>query len=235
MGRDPGAPWRWRRVTDHPAVLIATQLGSGWTPTRAWSWRGECCARCSSPFAKGDVSPHQRSIVLAEATGAPADDSRLGPRAARARPGGRHPGADRVPAAACPQAHAATRRQTRAEGALRLLADRPRSRPPRYRHRERDAAADASLRFSGRPASPAPTRSSGTLATPSWSARGSGRGNAGTCFPAFFEYGYPRPEGVELAGAPAGRRGWVEEATLFVLPYEAVRSAPDPFGAVLDF
>ncbi|HKF76674.1 MAG TPA: DUF5996 family protein, partial [Candidatus Dormibacteraeota bacterium] len=95
----------------------------------------------------------------------------------------------------------------------------------------------ASTRFSGRPASPPP--GAGTIMRYSDDAElicgGFWPGDARTRFPAFFAYGYPRPEGIELASVRPDAAGWVEEAGLFVLPYEAVRGAPDPAGAALDF
>jgi hypothetical protein len=95
----------------------------------------------------------------------------------------------------------------------------------------------AYTRFSGRPASPPP--GAGTILRYSDDAElicvGFWPGDARTRFPAFFAYGYPRPEGIELARPRPEAAAWVEEAGLFVLPYEAVRGAPDPAGAILDF
>ncbi len=92
-------------------------------------------------------------------------------------------------------------------------------------------------RFSGRPASP--PSGAGTILRYSDDAElicaGFWPGDARMRFPAFFAYGYPRPEGIELARPLPDAAGWVEEAGLFILPYEAVRGAPDPAGAVLDF
>ena len=95
----------------------------------------------------------------------------------------------------------------------------------------------ACTRFSGRPADPPP--GSGTIMRYSDDAElicaGFWPGDPRIPYPAFFAYGYPRPEGIELAQPrPAGVR-WVEEAGLFLLPYEAVRGEPDPAAATLEF
>src|SRR5207237_5852428 len=54
-------------------------------------------------------------------------------------------------------------------------------------------------------------------------------------YPAFFSYGYPRPDGIELAKPGPDAARWSEEAGLFLLPYEAVRVAPAPAEAILEF
>jgi hypothetical protein len=54
-------------------------------------------------------------------------------------------------------------------------------------------------------------------------------------YPALFAYGYPRPEGVERAELRPAAARWVEEAGLFLLPYDAVRAAPDPAADMLEF
>jgi Family of unknown function (DUF5996) len=92
-------------------------------------------------------------------------------------------------------------------------------------------------RFSGRPATPPP--GAGTIMRYSDDAElicaGFWPGDQRTPYPAFFAYGYPRPEGIERAEPrPDGAR-WVEEVGLFVLPYEAVRGEPDPAAAILEF
>lgn len=98
----------------------------------------------------------------------------------------------------------------------------------------------AYTRFSGREAPPHPgidgvaeaiTREA--YSHECWSAGwwpGEGLGEA-----AFYAYAYPAPEGfAEAAVSPAEAR-WSEELAEFVLPYEAVRSAPDPDRAVREF
>jgi hypothetical protein len=60
-------------------------------------------------------------------------------------------------------------------------------------------------------------------------------GDARVPYPAFFAYGYPRPDGIEVVQPRPDAAHWVDEAGLFLLPYEAVRLAPDPAGAILEF
>jgi hypothetical protein len=95
----------------------------------------------------------------------------------------------------------------------------------------------ATTRFSGRPASPPP--GAGTILRHSDDAElicaGFWAGDERTPYPAFFAYGYPRPDGIELAMPRPEAARWVEEAGLFLLPYDAVREAPDPAAAVLEF
>jgi hypothetical protein len=95
----------------------------------------------------------------------------------------------------------------------------------------------ANTRYSGRPASPPP--GSGTIMRYSEDAEqvcvGFWPGDARIPYAAFFAYGYPRPERVELAEPRPEPARWVEEAGLFLLPYEAVRAAPDPAAAALEF
>jgi hypothetical protein len=53
--------------------------------------------------------------------------------------------------------------------------------------------------------------------------------------PAFFAYTYRKPDGVEEAEVRPEGAHWSPELGEFILPYEAVRTAPDPRQAVLDF
>ena len=53
--------------------------------------------------------------------------------------------------------------------------------------------------------------------------------------PAFFAYSWPQPVGIEAGEVDPERAGWSTELGEFVLPYEAVRTAPDPRRALLDF
>jgi hypothetical protein len=53
--------------------------------------------------------------------------------------------------------------------------------------------------------------------------------------PIFFAYTWPKPDGIEAAGLQPVAAGWNPELGEFVLPYEAVRTAPDPRQALLDF
>lgn len=95
----------------------------------------------------------------------------------------------------------------------------------------------AHTRFSGRPAIPPP--GVGTILRYSDDAElicgGFWPGDQRTPYPAFFAYGYPRPEGIERARPRPEAASWVEEAGLFLLPYADVREAPDPAGAILEF
>jgi Family of unknown function (DUF5996) len=54
-------------------------------------------------------------------------------------------------------------------------------------------------------------------------------------FPAFYAYGYPQPEGIEdrIAAIQPNAATW--QGGEFILPYDAVRSLPDPRHAVLEF
>jgi hypothetical protein len=53
--------------------------------------------------------------------------------------------------------------------------------------------------------------------------------------PIFFAYTWPKPEGIEAAELQPQAAGWSTELGEFLLPYEAVRTAPDPRRALLDF
>jgi hypothetical protein len=54
-------------------------------------------------------------------------------------------------------------------------------------------------------------------------------------YPAFYAYASPHPEGLEKATiAPTGA-AWSADSRLFILPYDAARSDPDPSQAVFDF
>jgi len=53
--------------------------------------------------------------------------------------------------------------------------------------------------------------------------------------PAFFAYGYPKPEGIETASIRPDGAGWNADIGEFLFPYDAMRAAPDPKRALLDF
>ncbi len=95
----------------------------------------------------------------------------------------------------------------------------------------------ANSRYSGRPAAPPP--GAGTIMRYSEDAEqicaGFWAGDAATPFAAFYAYGYPQPEGIEQAQLRPDAAGWVGERGLFLLPYDAVRSSPDPEGSMLEF
>jgi hypothetical protein len=99
----------------------------------------------------------------------------------------------------------------------------------------------AVTRFSGRRAPPHP---GGIPNLPDWVTREAYSHEVSSCGfwagpglgePAFYSYAYPEPEG--FAAAPVQPRGAFYSGTLreFVLPYEAVRTAPDPQAALLAF
>jgi hypothetical protein len=95
----------------------------------------------------------------------------------------------------------------------------------------------ATTRFSGRPADPPPgagiimrkAEDAEQIATGFWP------GDARTPFPAFYAYGYPKPDGCETVACRPEAASWVEQAGLFVLPYDAVREAADPRATSLEF
>ena len=95
----------------------------------------------------------------------------------------------------------------------------------------------ANTRFSGRPASPPP--GADTIMRYSDDAElicaGFWPGDERTQYPAFFAYGYPRPVGIELAKLRPEAARWEDQTGLFLLPYEAVRTAPAPDAAILEF
>jgi Family of unknown function (DUF5996) len=53
--------------------------------------------------------------------------------------------------------------------------------------------------------------------------------------PAFFAYGYPNPPGIERASIRPEGAGWNSDLGEFIFPYDAMRAAPDPRRALLDF
>ncbi len=90
----------------------------------------------------------------------------------------------------------------------------------------------AYTRFSGRPAEPPPNADviMRNSANAEEVCAGFWPGDERFPEPAFFSYTYPRPPGIEERA-----EGWNEEIGLFVLPYEAVRTTPEPRRALLDF
>jgi hypothetical protein len=54
-------------------------------------------------------------------------------------------------------------------------------------------------------------------------------------YPAFYSYAYPAPEGFAAAPVRPDAAFFSEVLGEFILPYDAVRTAADPDGALLDF
>lgn len=54
-------------------------------------------------------------------------------------------------------------------------------------------------------------------------------------YPAFYSYAYPEPKGFRTTAVRPQAASFHEGLGEFVLPYEAVRSAPDPDAALADF
>ncbi len=53
--------------------------------------------------------------------------------------------------------------------------------------------------------------------------------------PSFFAYGYPKPAGIEGMSIRPDAAAWSDAAGEFLLPYEAVRTSPDPRRAIHQF
>jgi hypothetical protein len=92
-------------------------------------------------------------------------------------------------------------------------------------------------RFSGRPADPPPgadtiTRYGGDAEQ---ICGGFWPGHPQYPVPAFFAYGYPKPPGIEEASIRPDDAGWNNGLGEFVFPYDAMRAAPDPRRALVDF
>lgn len=60
-------------------------------------------------------------------------------------------------------------------------------------------------------------------------------GGGGIDYPAFYAYAYPAPNGFRAASVAPEAAFWHEDLSEFVLPYDAVRSAPDPDAALMAF
>ncbi|MBK4738056.1 DUF5996 family protein [Noviherbaspirillum pedocola] len=99
----------------------------------------------------------------------------------------------------------------------------------------------AVTRFSGRAAPPHP---GGVPNLPDWVAReayshevsscGFWPGNAGFPHASYYAYAYPEPQGYAQAKVPPDAH-YDSALREFLLPYEAVRTAPDPDALLLDF
>lgn len=92
-------------------------------------------------------------------------------------------------------------------------------------------------RFSGEPATPPP--GAGPIERYGGDAvqicGGFWPGNEHFPSAAFFAYGYPKPEGIEQASIRPVEAGWNDDIGEFILPYDAVRAAPEPKRAIIDF
>jgi hypothetical protein len=62
-----------------------------------------------------------------------------------------------------------------------------------------------------------------------------GGGNAPILEPAFYAYVYPEPAGCPEAAVRPAPAGYDLRVREWILPYEAVRRAPDPDAALLEF
>jgi len=98
----------------------------------------------------------------------------------------------------------------------------------------------AVTRFSGRPAPPHP----GSPLLPASVSQEAYSHEVSSCGfwpgapgvpPLFYAYAYPEPAGFADAAVRPADAHWDKSLGEFVLPYDAVRGAPDPDAAVLDF
>ena len=98
----------------------------------------------------------------------------------------------------------------------------------------------AVTRFSGRPAPPHP----GSPLLPASVSQEAYSHEVSSCGfwpgapgvpPLFYAYAYPEPAGFADAAVRPAEARWDKSLGEFVLPYDAVRGAPDPDAAVLDF
>jgi len=100
----------------------------------------------------------------------------------------------------------------------------------------------AVTRFSGRVA---PDHPGGVPNLPLWvaqeayshevSSAGFWPGNDAFPEPVFYSYAYPSPAGFDAAPVAPGTARWSPELGEYLLPLDAVNSAPDPDGMLLDF
>jgi hypothetical protein len=60
-------------------------------------------------------------------------------------------------------------------------------------------------------------------------------GGGPIAYPAFYSYAYPAPEGFGAATVKPAQAFFSKDLGEFILPYDAVRTAPDPRQALLDF
>src|SRR5262249_54958509 len=60
-------------------------------------------------------------------------------------------------------------------------------------------------------------------------------GGSGVEYPAFYSYAYPEPDGFAAKAVAPAEAYYNEALREFMLPYDAVRSAKDPDGVLMDF
>jgi hypothetical protein len=60
-------------------------------------------------------------------------------------------------------------------------------------------------------------------------------GDSKTPYPAYYSYAYPEPEGYRLAEVAPEAAAYSMELHEFILPYDAVRTAPDPQATLMAF
>jgi hypothetical protein len=102
----------------------------------------------------------------------------------------------------------------------------------------------AVTRFSGRRAPPFPA----STAVPNMpasvvldayshevSSAGFWPGGQGVAYPAFYSYAAPSPPGFDQAPVRPAQASWNRELNQFLLPYDAVRTAGDPEGTLMEF
>jgi Family of unknown function (DUF5996) len=100
----------------------------------------------------------------------------------------------------------------------------------------------AVTRFSGRPAPPhpggfpnLPDRVTREAYSHEVSSAGFWPGGPGVPRPIFFSYAYPSPEGFSDVEVRPSEAGWNTDMREFVLDYDAVRRAPSPDAALMEF
>ena len=54
-------------------------------------------------------------------------------------------------------------------------------------------------------------------------------------YPAYYSYAYPAPDGFAAAPVRPAQAFFSKDLGEFVLPYDAVRAAPDPDAALMEF
>jgi hypothetical protein len=92
-------------------------------------------------------------------------------------------------------------------------------------------------RFSGEPCTPPPGAGMLDRETYDYEQMSVGwwPGDGNVRKPAFYAYGYPKPEGIESADLGVAGAGWNADLGEFLLDYDAVRAAPSPETALRAF